>query len=295
MWKDRYIGQFRPGFSRLHEDSDLYWIVPFSPSLMLGLMGERYAGVSTVAGYLEKRHGFQVYSLWDEPRRSAEERGVSVVARHDLQELGDELRYERRDAGTLARFTLRRVRRDRVAAGASGAHRDVAVTGIKHVEELRILAGLNSFHLAHVTLPDDTDGAVRYRRVDESGMLGREYSAERERSSHDYAAVSRPEWKELDEEGRKAFLAELDTRFREGHSDGRFPADYLAVPGRVIAEAQDILVAAHKAHVREGPNRTSEAPYRLHELPNSGGVDDLHGQIDKLLDRLRPPDRVVRH
>src|SRR4051794_949744 len=109
---DRYMGQFRPEFSRIHADRDLFWIVPFGVPRIVGLTGERFAGVTTALAYLEERHGFRVYTLGGELRRVAEERGAPVRGRRYLQDFGDQLRFENFDAAVLARRVLRRIRRD---------------------------------------------------------------------------------------------------------------------------------------------------------------------------------------
>ena len=127
----RYRGQFRPEFSRLHRDGDLFWVVPFPIRYAVGVTGERLAGKSAALAYLTEKRGFRLYSLATELRAIALHRGIPLEPRSWLQDLGDEVRAEHDDPAFLARLTLRRIRRDhhglrRLAAGVSGAWGRVA-------------------------------------------------------------------------------------------------------------------------------------------------------------------------
>lgn len=165
----RYLGQFEPKLSQLESDTDLWWVVPFSVRYIVGVSGFRFAGKSTVQAYLGEKHGFRVYSLARAVRRVAEEQGIPLSPRRNLQELGDEMRAERGDAGYLARSTLRAIRADHL--GRPGQAR-IVVGGFKHPAEVEVFNRLDVFHFWRI----QADDSVRLERAKRTGMLYRELS-----------------------------------------------------------------------------------------------------------------------
>ncbi len=170
----RYRGQFRPEYSRIHEDRDLFWVVPFPVRYMVGVIGLRFAGKSTVLSHLAEKHGFVVYNLSGVLRELAAVRGVPLEPRAKLQDLGDEVRAERRDGGYLARLALRRIRADFLT------HRPLArpaprivVGGFKHPEEVEVFEKTARFQILAVDATDDT----RFGRAEGSGLLKSELAA----------------------------------------------------------------------------------------------------------------------
>src|SRR4051794_27116556 len=87
----RYKGQFRPEFSRLHRDKDLFWVVPFSVRYVVAVTGERFAGKSACLSYLSEKRAFRIYSLANVLREIAIKRGMPIEPRTQLQDLGDEV------------------------------------------------------------------------------------------------------------------------------------------------------------------------------------------------------------
>lgn len=167
----RYQGQFRPEFSRLHQDRDLRWVVPFSVRYVVAVSGERFAGKSAALAYLAEKKGFDLYSLATTLRAEAVRLGVPLEPRYRLQDLGDELRAHFDDPAYLARLTLRRIHRDHlIRGGMIEPLRRVAVGGFKRREEIELFDRLGRFgHLTIVASP-----ARRLERARLSGIGERE-------------------------------------------------------------------------------------------------------------------------
>lgn len=268
----RYTGQFRPGFSRLHQDRDLYWVVPFRVPLILGLIGRRFAGVSTTVRYLQERHGFDAYLLSTELRRVAEERGVPVAHRRYLQDLGDEVRAEHQDAGVLARYVLRRIRADRISAPSQRFPRNVVVAGLKHPEELEVFRSVKTFRAVEIRADDDDEAyPVRYSRVCLTGVLREEYEADRARRMAQEPGTPVPAFDDLTEPQIRNYFKEVDRLHEAGHP-GPAPDAYRGAPAEVITRASD----------REVVDNASLS------------LDDLHAAVDQLLERLRPRQQIVQ-
>jgi hypothetical protein len=276
----RYMGQFRPEFSRVHQDRDLYWVVPFAAPLVLAIIGPRFAGVTTALRYLGERHGFTVYSMGGQLRRIAEGRGVPIDSRRYLQDLGDELRTEHQDAAHLARVAGRQIRLDGLGQRRTiHTSRKIVMSGIRHPLELDVLQQLNGFHLVIINCGGD-EATLRFERVVNTGILRAEYEADRERrrlDRDDHATVQ--SWAALSIAERRAYFDSLDHAHRVGNRS-RFPEAYRGRPAEVIARAREIV-------------RDPDA--RVHLIDNSTNqIDDLYGAVDALLDMLRPPAEVVR-
>lgn len=250
----RYLGQFRPEFSRLYEDRDLYWITPFHAPHVLGVVGARFAGVSSVIDYLTTRYGYRPYTLGSELRRIAEERGVPIGHRRYLQDLGDQIRTEEKDAAYLARLVLRRIRTDYLSQPVGTLPRSVVIGGIKTAKELAVFTALHNFKPIEVQVEDPT---LRYRRASEHGELEEEYEADRARKQAAERGLSPlPPWEGLSKPERRAYFDELDRIHAEGHPGG-WPDEYKGTPAEVIARLNDPI-----------------------PLGNDGSLRDLHAEID---------------
>ena len=90
--RHRYAGQYAPESSRLYEDRDLFWIVPFRVQYIVGVVGRRFAGKSSALTYLHEKRGFRVYSMAAIVRDNALSIGLPLEPRSHLQDLGDDLR-----------------------------------------------------------------------------------------------------------------------------------------------------------------------------------------------------------
>jgi len=270
----RYLGQFRPEFSRLHRDRDLYWIVPLRAPLVIGLLGRRFVGVSTAIAYLQERHGFDAYTLGGELRRIAEDRGVPVSHRGYLQNLGDELRAEQDDAGFLARRTLRHIRADRLLMPNWQFPRSIVVGGFKTEEEVEIFKKLRGFVAVELRTRDEPGSRpTRLRRVERSGVLHEEYESERLRfgETNPTASSSRPRYDDLDADARRRYFDDLDRIHDDGHPGTRWASPYRGCP------AQAIAAAASRVRIDN----------------DTESLNDFHRAIDDALDRLRPRQQVV--
>ncbi len=166
----RYVGQFRPEYSRLHRDRDLLWVVPFGVRYVAAITGERFAGKSAALNYLTEKKGFRVYSLANELRRIAVRRGLPLDPRGVLQDLGDEVRAENNDPAYLARLTLRRIHSDHQSPHRLTGPRRVVVAGFKRPEEIDVFEKLGNFRQLNISAPMP----VRFKRAYRSGLMDRE-------------------------------------------------------------------------------------------------------------------------
>lgn len=167
----RYNRQFRPAFSRLHQDRDLRWVVPLSVRYVIAVTGERFAGKSAALAYLSERKGFRVYSLADTLRDISVRLGVPLEPRYRLQDLGDELRAHFGDPAYLARLTLRRIHRDHLDdRGTVEPLRRIAVGGFKRPEELTLFEQLDRFQ--HLRI--EARVGKRHERARDSEVMQRE-------------------------------------------------------------------------------------------------------------------------
>lgn len=266
---ERYLGQFRPEFSKLYQDRDLYWAIPFAVPAVLTVVGKRFAGVDTVIHHLRTRHGFLVYTLGDELRRIAEERGVPIQHRRYLQDLGDQIRTETGDAGYLARRVLRRVRADHLGKPAWSLPRGVVIGGLKTSAELEVISSVGNFEcLKVVTMKDD----LRFERAEEHGVLAEEFEADRRRreANGELNEGELAPWEEHSEEEHRDYFLELDKIHDRGHP-GSWPARYSGAPAKVIAE-----VAKPRLVKNDSCSR-----------------GDLHAEIDRVLRDIGPVQQIV--
>jgi hypothetical protein len=213
--QSRYLQQFEPKLSQLGNDSDLWWVVPFSLRYVVGIAGRRFAGTSTALTYLSDKLGFKVYTLSQELREIARRQGIPLNSRERLQDLGDELRAQQQDGGYLARLTLQRIRADQLHRPESRAR--IAIGGFKHPSEIAVFEELDNFHFLQLSVGERR----RYDRAVESGMLDLEHGRGRQ--------------------GFTWFKREVDARDRDGRSYHDWTGDYgqwvdgvLGKPAKVI-------------------------------------------------------------
>lgn len=151
MPPDRYIGQFRPAFSRLYRDADLRWLIPLPTTTVVSVVGDRLAGKSQVVTFLEERHGFRIFRVQDYVREVALRRGVPVDDRYLLQQFADALRAEHGEPDFLAAEVARRARRRLLAEALPGSiGPPIGITGLKHYAEVDLLRPITNFHLLRV-------------------------------------------------------------------------------------------------------------------------------------------------
>lgn len=151
--RTRYQGQFRPEFSRLYLDEDLPWIIPLPITLMIAIVGDRFAGKSTATSYLAERHGFRVWSIGALVTDIALARGVSLADRSARIRFANELRAEYDDGAYLVRELLRRIRHSLLSERLTRVP-PIVVTGVKHVEEVTVLSQLRDFRLWRLEASD---------------------------------------------------------------------------------------------------------------------------------------------
>lgn len=226
--RHRYAGQYAPEFSRLYEDADLFWVVPFRVQYIVGIVGRRFAGKSVALNYLSDKHGFRIYSMASIVRDRALSMGLPLEPRVHLQDLGDDLRAGAHDGGFLAREALRRIRLEQLAHRTSRAPVKVAVGGFKHPDEItEMFARTGRFRLIRVDASDD----ARFRRAVEDGSLERELQG----------LPTKPDGT------REAFAEYLEKRDREGIVPSRpWTAEFGQAVDATLAAVSDPLVVENE-------------------------------------------------
>jgi len=277
----RYQGQFRPKFSRIHQDPDLWWVTPMGIRYMVGVVGLRATGKSTVVAYLAEKKGFDVYSMSRIVRDEAEARGLSLK-RTTLQNLGDELRLEGLSTvpedgppgSYLARLQLRQIhQRHHFHNRRKGPKARVAVVGFKHPDELALFRQMTRF----TTLLVSCSNEARARRALETGLLLRELQE---------ANVAMPEANALcrgrvRSQMEQLFFEHLDGRDRDGHSYAPWAGDLGQAVGRIVQDAEAHLVDEPTGAGGEAVRIINQAPFDdLHEVELFRHIDTLVDQLD---------------
>lgn len=253
----RYLGQFRPEFSRVHRDPDLNWFAPFSLPYLVGVIGDRFSGKSTLMTLLAENHGFRVFTLGAQLREIAFRRGVSVRDRTALGEFAAEVRSEYNDGAVLARLLLRRIRAyQQGEAGALPLMDRIAIGGIKHSEELKILQRISSFTAFEVHASPE----LRAERAHQNGQLEALYDRLGGRGGTRYGDLTSGQ--------RIAFFVESVDVPEHNGVHGRFEARFAGG----LADVRTALDAA----------RTSKVPNDHQSLPR------LEEELDSILHREKP-------
>jgi hypothetical protein len=229
----RYNEQFRPEFSRLHQDRDLRWVVPFSVRYVVAVSGERFAGKSAALAFLSEKKGFELYSLATILREEAVRLGIPLEPRARLQDLGDELRAHFRDPAYLARMTLRRIHRDHLAQrGTIEPLRRVAVGGFKRPEEIKLFESLGRFR--HLRIEAEIKNRIKFAKR---------------------SGIALYELQQIDRTlklNKKNFVDHIDGRDREGDENlwrtgyGQAVATLMEIPDAEPVPNNDDLAELHR-------------------------------------------------
>lgn len=164
--RGRYVGQVKPAFSQLQADADLRWAAPLALRYILGVVGERYSGKSSVVDFLVARRGFRLYRMVHVVRDEAARRGVDPNDRKELRRFGDILRGQH-GPDAIAVLVWMRLRQDLLDADRDREPKPVVVEGFKRPEELRAFQRLATFR----TLVLDVDPEVRLARAEQGNWL----------------------------------------------------------------------------------------------------------------------------
>lgn len=290
----RYDGQFRPRFSRLHQDKDLLWITPLAVRYVVGVVGYRSAGKSSVLSYLADKRNFDVYTLSTLVREAAERRGLRTDDRDTLQRLGDELRAEHRkpdakrgeygDGAYFARLLLRGLHsRYHTHHFRPDSAPRIAIGGFKHPEELKALSNMRNFTVFLVDSrdkapdgqqpSDDSTGLdARASRAYITGILARELSASRDlaKLAEELAPPRlggiQPS-PELVAKAKAAFVKHLDGSDRSAPARPDWVKPYAQAVDEVVGCAEEWLGDETHAVVRLHNGRETK-------------LNDLHGELD---------------
>lgn len=288
----RYEGQYRPEFSRLHRDPDLLWVTPFPVRYIVGVVGARCSGKSTVLSYLSDKKGFEVYSLSSLVREEAERRGLRLDQRSVLQDLGDEMRAGHRrpddekegygDGGYLARAMLRRVHHRYHSHGGIGdlAPR-IAISGFKHPSELDVFLAMHEFQILLL----DADEEDRAARAQRSQHLTREIRVEGNPEVAD----------EVDPNGDvriDLFRQYMEARDRDGQEFNPWAGDCGQAVERLLDQARELLGKEQAEADQPGAG----ARKRLWSITNGTDVklDRLYEHVDEIVRRLDSRFRAGR-
>ena len=115
--------------------------------MIIGITGTFAAGKDTVADYLKSK-GFECFSLGDEVRQIAKERGVELT-RDSQREMGNTIRDELGD-DYLAKRVMQKAKSEKVA-----------IAGIRQPGEIRFLKTQPDFYLIAVDAPIE----LRFERM----------------------------------------------------------------------------------------------------------------------------------
>jgi dCTP deaminase len=168
----RYEGQMKPALSRLDDDPDLLWVSPMSIRYVVGVVGDRFAGKSTVVSFLVSRRHFRLYRLSRIVYEEARRRGFDVANKHNLRSVGDALR-EQYGQDAIARLAFERIRADHLDPDRRKPAANIVIEGFKVPEELEAWQHLTMFR----TLLVDTTARQRMRRMVAGGYLEDERGA----------------------------------------------------------------------------------------------------------------------
>jgi dCTP deaminase len=144
LQEGRYKLQIKPALSRLHRDKDLIWLTPLAVRYVVGVVGERFAGKSSVVNFLAARRSFRLYRLsqfiFDEARR----RGLDATSSPVLRAVGKDLR-ERHGPSILARLAFQRIRSELNDPDRSRPPLPIVIEGFRVPEELEVWQHLELF------------------------------------------------------------------------------------------------------------------------------------------------------
>jgi dCTP deaminase len=167
--RGRYRLQIKPALSRLHEDEDLRWVTPIAVRYVLGVVGERFVGKSTMIDYLTTRHNFRLYRLTQFIQEEASRRGLDALDRRILRRVGDQMREEH-GATVLAELAFEKIRSDLLDPDSSKPALPIVIEGFRVAKEIEAWQEIEAFRPVIV----DARTAVRRERAIEGGWLGQD-------------------------------------------------------------------------------------------------------------------------
>lgn len=110
--------------------------------MFIGLTGTLASGKGVVADFLKEK-GFAYFSLGDELREIARQRGIEIT-RKNLQDLGNQLRKES-GGGVIAEIISKKIK--------EGKCNDAVIDSIRSPYEIEILRKLDNFFLVSIDAP----------------------------------------------------------------------------------------------------------------------------------------------
>jgi dephospho-CoA kinase len=161
----------KPALSRLSQDPDLLWVSPMSIRYVVGVVGDRFAGKSTIVSFLVSRRHFRLYRLSQFVFEEARRRGLDVGNKMNLRAVGDELRSQYGN-DAIARMAFERIRADHLDADRRETPAAIVIEGFKVPEELEAWQRLSMFR----TILVDAETSARMKRMSDAGFMADERS-----------------------------------------------------------------------------------------------------------------------
>lgn len=166
MGKGRYVGQFAPEFSRLHEDGDLLWTVPPRIRNLVVILGPRFSGTSTALKYMASHHGYRIVRISRLVRERAKERSFPADRRRDYLEALGRLRLEKDDDAYAAKLALREIRRRQLERGID-TPQNIVIDGVQSLPEFELLSRMPGFRAIWL----DPGAEARLENAMSSGIM----------------------------------------------------------------------------------------------------------------------------
>jgi dCTP deaminase len=158
--RSRYTSNILPRPVQIHLDNEIHAFGPSVEPLIIGIVSTIGAGRTTAIGYLQGRHGFEVFSLSSELKRLALERGLQT-RRSELQSLGNLVRFQHGND-----YLARKLRTSR--NWLMNKHPYVIVDGFKNPEEVIEFRKQERFYLIAIDAPEEQ----RIKRTKELQRIG---------------------------------------------------------------------------------------------------------------------------
>lgn len=123
-----------------------------SKRLLIGIVGPLASGKGAVSEFLRGQYGFVSFTLSHLVHEELEKRGVKSFTRKDLQDVGNELRFNFGDQ-VLAERAINKLKKNGVPL--------IIIEGIRNPGEVKFLQKQQHFYLISV----NADAKVRYSRL----------------------------------------------------------------------------------------------------------------------------------
>lgn len=163
----RYSNSISPGFSKIHEDKELAYIVPANLQSVIGIVGLRGSGKSIISKFLIEEENYRYYSLSHIVRKellklalernSANQQKIASKFRERYSQKNNKDQY-----GYLAKETIRQIRSYAII---DKDIKNIIIEGIEHLDEIKVLIKMKNFFLIGIDACPET----RFARLKKEG------------------------------------------------------------------------------------------------------------------------------